>query len=53
MKKAIIRLFLALFVLGGAYGAYKYFERLPQKQAPVATAKSPARRCHRQGLFPR
>ena len=39
MTRIIIRIFLALFVLGGAYGAYKYFERLPQKQLPVATAK--------------
>src|SRR3984957_1281597 len=39
MKKVLIRVFLALFVLGAAYGGYKYFERLPQKQLPVATAK--------------
>src|SRR5579862_9022613 len=39
MTKVFIRIFLALFVLGGAYGGYKYFERLPQKQVPVATAK--------------
>src|SRR5580700_1849381 len=39
MIKAIIRISLVLFVLGAAYGGYRYFERLPQRQAPVATAK--------------
>ena len=39
MIKVIIRIFLALFVLGAAYGGYKYFERMPQRQLPVATAK--------------
>jgi HlyD family secretion protein len=39
MIKNIIRVFLALFVLGAAYGGYRYFERMPQKQLPVATAK--------------
>jgi HlyD family secretion protein len=39
MIKAIIRISLILFVLGAAYGGYRYFERLPQRQAPVATAK--------------
>src|SRR5260221_663994 len=39
MKKVIIRALLVLVVLGAAYGGYRYFERLPQKQLPVATAK--------------
>ena len=39
MIKAIIRILLVLFVLGAAYGGYRYFERLPQRQLPVATAK--------------
>src|SRR5258706_5151545 len=39
MKKVIIRALLVLGVLGAAYGGYRYFERLPQKQLPVATAK--------------
>jgi hypothetical protein len=39
MIKAIIRISLVLFVLGAAYGGYRYFERLPQRQLPVATAK--------------
>src|ERR1700730_14191165 len=39
MIKVIIRVFLALFVLGAAYGGYRYFERMPQRQLPVATAK--------------
>ena len=39
MIKAIIRISLALFVLGAAYGGYRYFERMPQRQLPVATAK--------------
>src|SRR3977135_3698143 len=39
MKKVIIRVLLVLVVLGAAYGGYRYFERLPQKQLPVATAK--------------
>src|SRR5882724_6965678 len=39
MKKVIVRALLALFVLGAAYGGYRYFERLPQKQLAVATAK--------------
>jgi hypothetical protein len=39
MIKAIIRISLVLSVLGAAYGGYRYFERLPQKQLPVATAK--------------
>src|SRR5215472_1390653 len=40
--KVFIRIFLLLLILGAAYGGYRYFERLPQKQAPVATA--PVRR---------
>src|SRR5204863_4640281 len=28
-----------LVVLGAAFGGYRYFERMPQKQLPVATAK--------------
>src|SRR5207248_9852561 len=39
MKKAILRVSLVLVLLGGAYGAYRYFEHMPQKQLPVATAK--------------
>src|SRR3989454_35998 len=39
MKKAIFRLLLLLVVLGAAYGGYRYFERLPQKQLPVAITK--------------
>ena len=39
MTKAIIRVLLILVVIGAAYGGYRYFERLPQKQLPVATAK--------------
>ena len=39
MIKAIIRISLVLSVLGAAYGGYRYFERLPQRQLPVATAK--------------
>ena len=39
MKKIIIRVLLVLVVLGAAYGGYRYFERLPQKQLSVATAK--------------
>ena len=39
MTKAIIRVLLLLVVIGAAYGGYRYFERLPQKQLPVATAK--------------
>ena len=39
MIKAIIRILLVLSLLGAAYGGYRYFERLPQRQLPVATAK--------------
>src|SRR4030088_2780422 len=39
MIKAIIRISLVLSVLGAAYGGDRYFERLPQRQLPVATAK--------------
>src|SRR5438876_4159984 len=39
MKKVIIRVLLLLVVLGAAYGGYRYFEHMPQKQLPVATAK--------------
>src|SRR5437762_13922278 len=39
MKKVIIRAALVLVLLGGAYGAYRYFDHMPQKQAVVATAK--------------
>src|SRR6266436_6490965 len=39
MKKFIIRVSLILILLGGAYGSYRYFEHMPQKQASVATAK--------------
>src|SRR5437764_2868616 len=39
MKKVFIRSLLVLVALGAAYGGYRYFERLPQKQLPVATAK--------------
>src|SRR5258706_15792483 len=39
MKKVILRLLLLLVVLGAAYGGYRYFERMPQKQLPVAVAK--------------
>src|SRR5882762_10124785 len=39
MRKVIIRVLLVLVLLGGAYGAYRYFDHMPQKQAVVATAK--------------
>src|SRR5882724_2415785 len=39
MKKVIIRVLLVLVLLGGAYGAYRYFDHMPQKQAPVAITK--------------
>jgi len=39
MKKVIIRALLVLVVLGAAYGGYRYFERMPQKQLPVAITK--------------
>src|SRR5580704_15626272 len=39
MIKFLFRIALALTLLGAAYGGYRYFERLPQKQLPVATAK--------------
>src|SRR3989442_12303648 len=39
MRKVIIRLLLVLLLLGGAYGAYRYFEHIPQKQLPVAAVK--------------
>ena len=39
MKKVIIRVLLVLVVLGAAYGGYRYFDHMPQKQLPVATAK--------------
>src|SRR5262245_60750959 len=39
MKKVFFRVLLVLVVLGAAYGGYRYFEHMPQKQLPVATAK--------------
>src|SRR5260370_5094418 len=39
MKKVIIRALLVLVVLGAAYGGSRYFERMPQKQLPVAITK--------------
>src|SRR5437660_9462000 len=39
MKKVIVRVLLILVVLGAAYGGYRYFDHMPQKQAVVATAK--------------
>src|ERR1700736_1391905 len=39
MIKAFIRITLVLSVPGAAYGGYRYFERLPPRQLPVATAK--------------
>src|ERR1700704_2703534 len=39
MKKVIVRVLLILVVLGAAFGGYRYFDHLPQKQLPVATAK--------------
>ncbi len=39
MIRVILRTILALMLLGAAYGGYRYFERIPQKQLPVATAK--------------
>lgn len=39
MIKVLIRISLVLLLLGAAYGGYRYFERLPQKQLPVATTK--------------
>jgi len=37
--KVLIRVVLVLAVLGAAYGGYRYFDHMPQKQAPVAVAK--------------
>src|SRR5258707_4956519 len=37
--KNVLRLLLVLVALGAAYGGYRYFERMPQKQLPVAVAK--------------
>src|SRR5713226_458554 len=39
MKRVLIRVISALVVLGAAYGGYRYFDHMPQKQAPVAVAK--------------
>ncbi len=39
MIKALFRISLVLILFGAAYGGYRYFERLPPKQTPVATAK--------------
>jgi HlyD family secretion protein len=39
MIKVILRTILGLMLLGAAYGGYRYFERIPQKQVPVPTAK--------------
>src|SRR5213083_3819569 len=38
MKK-VFRILLVLLVIGAAYGGYRYFERMPQKQLPVAITK--------------
>ena len=38
MKKVLIRLFIVAAVLGGAYGAYRLVQQLPQRQEQVATA---------------
>jgi multidrug resistance efflux pump len=37
MKKLILRGSLALIVLGAAYGAYRFFQQLPQRQQQIAT----------------
>src|SRR6266446_7409299 len=37
--KILVRVLIVLFVLGAAYGGYRYFERMPQKQLPVAITK--------------
>jgi HlyD family secretion protein len=39
MNKVIFRSLLVLVVLGAAYGGYRYFDHMPQKQVPVPTAK--------------
>lgn len=39
MKKFIFRALLLLIVLGAAYGAYRFFQQLPQRQQQLATAK--------------
>lgn len=39
MKKLIFRGFLALIVLGAAYGAYRFFQQLPQRQQQLPTTK--------------
>ena len=38
MKKVLFRLCIVAAVLGGAYGAYKLVQQLPQRQEKVATA---------------
>jgi len=39
MKRVLIRVLLVIAVLSAAYGGYRYFDHMPQKQAPVAVAK--------------
>ena len=39
MKKLILRALLLLMVLGAAYGAYRFFQQLPQRQQQLATTK--------------
>jgi HlyD family secretion protein len=39
MKKLIFRALLLLIVLGAAYGAYRFFQQLPQRQQQLATAR--------------
>lgn len=39
MKKLIFRALLLLVVLGAAYGAYRFFKQLPQRQQQLATAR--------------
>ena len=39
MKKALIRIIILAVVLGAAWGGYRLFQRMPQRQQQVATTK--------------
>ncbi len=39
MKKALIRIIIVAVVLGAAWGGYRLFQRMPQRQQQVATTK--------------
>ncbi len=39
MKKIILRVFLVLIVLGAAWGGYRWFQQMPQRQQQVATTR--------------